>query len=413
MNSTTRALMIALTLVGGGCATGPSVPDAGQAFSGIELDGRAAQIRLAWDHNSMITRSLRPGTMIDIVATYPTAGGHVSGEVASDSHRVVNGTNGIIFNLKKTLGKVPEGPVCMQLRINRRQSLPLRVPNSFVSSDEFYYKNWSDLVASRSRLEQANANVQRVLHQVVRAREDEDNLRRRLNEKLQGAANCADYRPPIRVAEPSRNVLEPAQWQDETQRECTYRFAKLSKRIGLPPAQLAALTTGTISSAYKATEVTANAFNLKQVVTRRLPEIQGYRTRLSEKNKLPISAETMAALRDIGTPGADKAMLQASLGIVDAFGSCLDEVQPQFKSAYEAWIAQRGSGYEQEIARTAMLECKLIQDDLNKSTQQRRTAEQQLQDFEREAALAASGGNYPGNPDKVHPLLGQTCPASF
>ena len=96
---------------------------------------------------------------------------------------------------------------------------------------------------------------------------------------------------------------------------------------------------------------------------------------------------------------------------MDAFDSCLREVLPQFRSAYESWQAERDSGYEQELASTASLECTLIEKDLAKVVDQRREVERQIAGFESEAAALAGAKDQDAT--TVYPLLGSTCPASW
>ena len=412
LNTTTRLGVTAAALaILSGCASGPGVPDAGQTFAGVELDGRGSQVRLAWAPNSMVARSLRPGTSIDIVASYATQGGRVSGELASDAHRIAAGAQGVIFNLTPTLKKVPEGPVCLQLRVNRRQALPLRVPSAFTSSDEFHYAPWSDRVSAQSRRKVLADAVQRGQRQLQRAQSDEQVLEQRLREKLRGASSCAAYRPDAVTRGPSRNVIAPSEWAPETERECTHRFVRLSKQAGVPAAKLARIFGNTVLAAYTSGEPAVRALRLVRVVDKRLPEMDGYQTRLSSYNKLPISAEAMAALNAPSSSDGRASLTQGAQGVVDAFDSCLREVLPQFRSAYESWQAERDSGYEQELASTASLECTLIEKDLAKAVDQRREVETQIAGFESEAATLSRAKDQDAT--TVYPLLGSTCPASW
>lgn len=356
-----RWLLLAVVALLGACAA--SLPRPGASLPGVSLEGRGREVVLSWQDDSLVTRLMRPGTTIDVVAAYPTARGPVAGDVVASTRYTAG--NRAAFQLKDSIQFPPMGAICLRLRINGRSALPLRAADGGVATDGFRHDAWAKFVAinaERSELERERQSLQAAASSTDEARSNFEKWKRE-----RGVADAADC-DRINVAAASQrpsSAIEPPLQEQQTERECVWRLNRFSAQdlggslldfLNVADRFLLALKkegaeSRSISS--HADGLIARVKAMRAATERSLPVVTraGF-TPVVLSLPLRVTSSTEEAI-------AKTQMFGAISGIADAWDSCLKDTRSQLQLSYESWTKEQDPRLRQAHVRAVRAECKV------------------------------------------------------
>ena len=332
------------------CATTPDL-SAGNPLPGIGLGASGTSVLLSWAPDGPLGRQLRPNSTIQLVASYDTDNGRVTGEPVS-STRVGAAYAGVKFDLPESLNNVATSPVCFQIVQNRR-AIPVRIARPGESSAGFYYSEWverANLGRQLVNLKQDKANID--LNVANFQSGDPQFLEWQQTQGISNAEDCGGLTVASNTSRPS-DALTGAERSTAVREQCVALFDDFAKDDfwkKLKPGVTAASLARDIQSQLPASH--GKRSSADQLVA----DINRFGAGRSYFNvaELPFSSASFDNV--LATRGNVNEFVAVSL--VEAYEGCLFETERRFENAYQAWQKNRDPSVRQELTEARRSECR-------------------------------------------------------
>ncbi len=403
MRARPRVMAAVLGVGLAGCATGASL-SAGNALPGIALNAAGPSVLLSWDPEGPLGRQMTARTPVQVVASYPSARGPVTGEPVARA--TVDGSfAGLKFDLPDRLQQAPTGPVCLRLAL-RGRAIPVRIPDAGQTSDGFVYSEWEShaaLGAQREALEQRRRVAETNLARVSTPGNEFEEWRQARG--LSSEAQCETLTAQIDTSRP-RTALTGAAKEAAARDHCVALFNAFptssngfGDRPGLTGLQLATEVRSALPAGH-ALRGTADGL-LADI--RRFGDGQTYLS--ARALAVDSSTKTSIAVAD----GRVNAVVATSL--LESYTACVSEAEGRFDLSYKSW--QETSSTLTQSARNEPLrqECRAR----FRTEEQRLTQLQQVQEenLAVEAEIEALAARQPEALPAQKSLIPAACPAQL
>jgi hypothetical protein len=365
--------------------------------------GQGATIVLSWDKNHPWAADLSArGAML--MAKYRLASRQEVVEPLANSTRVARDERSLQFTLPEAIKGDPSGPICLLFQMPNRRTLPIRrSEKSNADTAGFRYEPWEQQVRQRSQVRLAQGRVAAAERALARADQNLVGQQRVIASRgWHSLEACEDIpEPTFAPGERPRQVVLPAEQDDEARRLCTYRAVygnvlRLDDARDLFSEDLAPLKAarasakivdtlqGLYGAAFRGIDDDPLGF-VNGLVTRLGPENSTVRARAGDtvtfvrdftkhsatlrgyEPRLPASSNSMgwpssageAAFRlyarplaralDVewalnGVPEAQPRDLETLLGAsLDAYAGCVEDANKQLARNYDNWNDLRSS----------------------------------------------------------------------
>lgn len=336
-------------MLSAGCA---SQLQSGLPLPGLRLDAVGTELRMEWTPDSLVTRGLRAGTRLDIVAEYQTATGRVTGDAVGTAV-VRAGQNLVQIALEPALRREPTGPVCLRVRLDGRMALPLRAGGSGAATDTFQHAAWARLAKANVARQEDLAERERAQKTLAALdRADSDHLRWSQQLGISSGEQCGQLALVAQDETPPASVVQPQAQQLVAQRDCAYRYRQLFGGDGNAPVEFAV----EMERAFQA-ELRQNVARGSDLASARLQGVQNLMAVLTKFNaeiaqpgyRLALQLpESSVRLQLTSTADAELVLATKSKNfrklyepVLDAFGSCLVDTRAQLDLSYQSWVRER------------------------------------------------------------------------
>lgn len=371
----------------GACAT--PTPKPGKALPGVLLQANAERVFFAWSPDTPLARSFRRPESLELVADYRSEGGMVTGERLTSAN-VDKSRNMAVFILPDRLRNVPQGPVCLRMVRNRRQSIPLRVPEPGKSTDVFRHGAWEANAAQRTQANQIRSDLRKIDRNISRLESSLSELQEWQREKqLAVVDQCANVEAVYEVSRPA-SAVDPANRKVEAQKQCVNQYANIVSLIET------AFRPGLKNDTFASELATALARRPEATMAKALlsavrahPEAleSGYARRLPTEQLGLTTWATNAIVVQKGQLDAT-----AAAAMVSTYRVCLQEATDQFRQAYDAWRAEADGSVAAGRTRLLQEECTTAFAKRDKVSQQLDAQKAEQADKRRELAELDIGG---------------------
>lgn len=391
------------------CATTPDL-SAGNPLPGIGLEASGDSVLLSWDQEGPLARQLTPNSNVQLVASYSTENGSVTGEPIA-SARVGAIYSGVKFDLPDDLRNIASGPVCLRITHNRR-AIPVRIARPGESSDGFYYDEWV-AVANGNRalrvLEKDKSTIDSNVENFQAG--DEDFLTWRRESGLSTRSDCGTLEFETVTQRPA-TALTGGQRAIAARQQCTALFARFpNKKFYRDVAPLAGLRPG-LTGKQLASEVRANipaGNRLASTANQIVSDLETYGAGYDyyKVARLPIVQEARDALF---LDNRGEITETSAISLAEAYSGCLSETEGRLEQSYNSWQASRDPALRIELTNARREECRVRFDDYQQKED--RLRHWQERQTEVNGKIAALKANMTTALPSRKPLIPESCPFS-
>jgi hypothetical protein len=290
---------------------------------GIGLGATNNEVLLSWSEETPLSKSLRTGSQISVLAYYETEFGPVTNELL-DTAKVLPGIPGVKLKLPNSLKRPPIGKICLKL-VSGRNTIPVRIPNYSESSDGFYYNEW----AHNAKIDSEKSVLQRDsdfrAREISRIKEPDSNFESwRQKNNLTNANQCGSITVTDSLDKPS-TALSGQQKLDASKQQCVFLYRNFwRKKFGkdrelYSPNELEKFTPRTSPYYSKVTQF-QDDYN----------KFGDGREYFAESN-FPMDSSAIKTLRS----GKNKEVTVRI--IVEAYDNCLIEAETRFDDSVRNW----------------------------------------------------------------------------
>lgn len=313
-----------------GCASTPDMSP-GKPLPGIGLGASGEHIMLSWSKDGGLAKRLRPGSQLNVTASYETQYGPVLNEVVA-SNTVPQGFPGVKLKLKERLGFEPEGRVCLRLTVNR-QTIPVRIAKPAQSVDGFYYSEWSqnagvlsEKAILNSKLNIASVNIENY------SRPDRALIQWQKENNIASINDCENLAAETVFTKPE-TALQGAEKNDAVGQQCVFLYERAVQRSGrFSDAQVSAFTNfdGIINAVQDSPTHLAVAKQMRADFATYRPGKEYFKG-----SQLPIN---VAPLMSAASLGQDNEVSRVSAQLLtEGYEGCRLEANNRFDSSYADW----------------------------------------------------------------------------
>ena len=339
------------------CATTPDL-SAGNPLPGIGLEASGNSVLLSWAEDGPLGQLLRTNSNVQLVASYPSESGNVSGEPIS-SARVGAIYSGVKFDLPDNLRNIATGPVCFRITHNRR-SIPVRIARPGESSDGFYYNEWVE-ISNKSRslkvLEKDKTTIDRNVENFRAG--DTDFITWRDRSGLSMRSDCDNIVVETSTERP-KDALQGAQKVVAAKQQCVALFYKIPTKRFFNDADPLATQRPGLTALLLAQEIRSkipSSSKFSIVANQLVTDLQSYGSgrALFKVAELPLLKSTELSLF---TDVEDGLSESDAVSLAEAYAGCLNETENRIDLSYQSWQSSRDPALKAKLTKTRRQECR-------------------------------------------------------